>query len=115
MNVAIDAQRLTEIREGKRGVALGLYIDVADEDWEDYCMTVPTVMALDEEAGKRVLDAIRAALFIGEAEEVADDASDAVSIVLASALKDQVLVARMLDSLCGRPDGASDMESVPIS
>jgi hypothetical protein len=106
----MDIQRLTEIREGRRGIALGLYIDVADDDWEDYSMTIPPVLALDEDAGRRVLDALRVALFTGEAQEIADDASDAVNIVLASAMKDQVLVARMLDSLCGRTDGDTGEE-----
>jgi hypothetical protein len=106
----MDTVRLTEIREGRRGVALGLYIDVADDDWEDYSLTVPTVLALDEESGRRVLDALRVALFTGEAQEIADDASEAVNIVLASALKDQVLVARMLDSVCGRTGGETEPE-----
>jgi hypothetical protein len=97
---------LNEIREGRRGIALGLYIDVDDEDWEEYCLAVPTVLALDEGAGKRVLDALRDALELGVAQEISDDASEAVSIVLASALKDQIVAGRMLEGLGGRSDDA---------
>ena len=108
----MDTQRLREIREGRRGVALALYIEIDDEDWEDYCLTIPTVLALGKGTGKQVLDVVRSALDDGSAEEISDDASDAVNIVLASALKDQILVARMLDSVCGRPDD-SEVELAP--
>jgi hypothetical protein len=112
--VSIDTQRLHDIREGRRGVALGLYIDVDDDDWEDYSLSLPTVLALDVSVGKRVLDAIRAALEAGEAIEVDDDASEAVSIVLASELKDQLLIARMLEGLCGRTDDTLGREMTPV-
>jgi hypothetical protein len=106
--VTINLERLNEIREGGRGIALALYIDVDEEEWEDYSMSVPTVLALEAEAGKRMLDALRNALEAGSAAEVSDDASDAVSIVLASAIKDQVMVARLLDGLGGRLDNSLD-------
>jgi hypothetical protein len=106
---------LNEIREGKRGIALGLYIDVDDEDWEDYCLSVPTVLAIEEGSGKRVLEALREALAAGAAVEVSDDASEALSIVLASTLKDQRIVARMLEGIGGRPDDAVDWKLAPAS
>jgi hypothetical protein len=111
--VAIEGQRLNEIREGKRGIALGLYIDVDDEDWEDYSLAVPPVLALDQAAGLRVLEAIRAALDAGSATEIHDDASEAVSIVLASDLKDQLLIARLLEGFCGRTDDTLGQEMLP--
>jgi len=97
--VSIDPQRLSEIRDGARGVALGIYIDVNDDDWEDYSLTLPTVVAVDKEAGKRLIEAIRSALATGAAEEIADDASEAVSIVLASDLDDQMAAADFLNNL----------------
>lgn len=102
--MAINVERLKEIREGGRGLALALYIDVDDEDWEDYSLSVPTVVALEAEAGKRLLESLRNALEDGSASEISDDASDAVSIVLASAIPDQVLVARLLDNLGRRSE-----------
>ena len=102
--MAIDLERLNEIREGERGIAIALYIDVDEDDWEDYSLSVPTVLALEAEAGKRLLETLRNALEAGAASEVSDDASDAVSIVLASAIKDQLTVARLLDSFGARAD-----------
>lgn len=102
--MAINVERLKEIREGGRGLALALYIDVDDEDWEDYSLSVPTVVAVEAEAGKRLLESLRNALEDGSASEISDDASDAVSIVLASAIPDQVLVARLLDNLGRRSE-----------
>ena len=61
-------------------------------------------MALEAEAGKRLLESLRNALEDGSASEISDDASDAVSIVLASAIPDQVLVARLLDNLGRRSE-----------
>jgi hypothetical protein len=113
--VAIDGQRLSEIREGRRGIALGLYIDVDDDDWEEYCLSVPTVLALEEGTGRRVIDALREALEVGAAQEVSDDASEAVSMVLASSLKDQAFVARMLEGLAGRPDDTFGWKLAPAS
>jgi hypothetical protein len=97
--VSIDPQRLSEIRGGARGVALGSYIDVDDDDWEDYCLSLPTVMAVDKEAGKRLIEAVQAALASGAAEEISDEASEAVSIVLASELPDQIAAADFLNNL----------------
>lgn len=106
--MAINVERLNAIREGERGLAVALYVDVDDEDWEDYSMSIPTVVALEAEAGKRVLEALRSALEDGSASGISDDASDAISIVLASAIKDQILVARLLDSLGRRSDDSVD-------
>ena len=108
--MAIDSTRLNDVREGRRGIALALYFDIDDEEWGDYCSDVSSVLALDEPTSRRVLEAVRSALETGGALEVRDDASDAVNIVLASALKDQVLVARLLDSVGGRPSDSLDAE-----
>jgi hypothetical protein len=113
--LAIEVQRLNEIREGRRGIALGIYIDVGEDDWEDYSLAVPTVLALDEGAGERVLDAIRDALLAGTAQEVSDDASDALSILLASTLQDQALVARMLEGIGGRARDMMALDLAPAS
>ena len=110
--MAINIERLNHIREGDTGIALALYIDVDDEEWEDYSLSLPNVIALEAEAGKRLLESLRDALEAGWAQEVSDDASDAVSIVLASTIKGQLMVARMLDNLGHRPDSFDgDMRS----
>ena len=100
--MTIDPLQLGDIREGRRGLALALYIDIDDEDWEDYCTSISSVLALDEAAGRKVLEAVQAALETGSAVEVSDDAADAVNIVLASSLNDQVVAGHILDGFAGR-------------
>ncbi len=109
----MDSTHLKDIREGRRGLALALYIDIDDEDLEDYYASVSSVLALNESAGRKVLEALQAGLETGAALEISDDASDAVSIVLASSLKDQVLIARMTDGLAGRIDDSIGLDLAP--
>lgn len=106
--MSIEPLRLAQIRSGQRGVAFGLYIDVDDEDWEDYSLELPTVVALDREAGMRVIQVIREALRSASAEELSDDASEALSILLASDMSDQTRVADYIESLGGSVHGARD-------
>ena len=108
--MSIDSTRLAEIRSGRSGIAFGLYIDVEDEDWEDYCLELPTVLALDKEGGRRVIDAIRAALQANMAEELSDDASEALSILLASDMSAQTRVADYIERLGGSMNDARDRD-----
>ena len=111
--VAIESKHLKEIREGRSGLALALYFDVDDEEWEDYYSAVSSVLALDSEASRKVLKALQDGLEHGEIQEISDDASDAVNIVLASSLSDQVLAARILDNVCGRMDDSVGRDLTP--
>jgi hypothetical protein len=89
------------MREGQRGVALALYIDVDDEDWEEYSITVPSVLALDIEAGETILSSLREAMKSQRAVEVSDDASEAIRLILATGTHDQALIALMVEGLSG--------------
>ena len=97
--MAIDPLRLLQIRNGRTGIALGLYIDIDDDDWEDFVLALPSVVAFDSRSGRLLLESIRDALQTSTAQEVSDEAAEALTLLLASDLHDQELAADFFHQL----------------
>ncbi|MPZ49404.1 MAG: hypothetical protein GEU75_08935 [Dehalococcoidia bacterium] len=103
----MQPDRLDEIRQGKRGLALVLYVDVPDDAWEDYADELPAVMVLGQALGTNVLELVKRGLDAGQAQGITDRAAESIRLLLATRPEDQAFLASMLEGISGRLTGSS--------
>ena len=96
---------LTALREGHSGVALVLYVDIPEEEYEDAWQALPEVIALNRGVGLSVLDLLRSAVASGEGEALTDQAAAALSLILSTGVEWQSLLAPMLEGIAGKSVG----------
>lgn len=96
---------LMALRQGHSGVALVLYVDIPEDEYEDSWQTFPEVIALNRSVGLAVLGLLKSAVDSGEGEALTDQAASALSLFLSTGVEWQSLLAPMLEGIAGKAVG----------
>jgi hypothetical protein len=91
-NTTANDAGLREVREGERGMAIALYLDISNEQYIAFGEPGTIVAALDSSASRMVMAAV-----LDQGIRFDDDAARAISMLLTAGIDRQAFLADMLE------------------